>query len=202
MKSEFGVLASHRQIAEWRMIQILFLVLPIYLGDFAQVEPLTQSNFSSIGNRQEYRTSFILWAILNSGFLTIYTQHLLEQVSRRSLLARTLLDMSCIALLITVLLPFLPDNFPMLSRLHSVFAKITPVFLWSGMFVLVWQLTKWVSMDLQKFLAYLVIIGIAAVFLICEFGIGTSLVEVFACMALEILLYSLHNEMIKMRLGL
>ncbi len=202
MKSEFGVLASHRQIAEWRMIQILFLVLPIYLGDFAQVEPLTQSNFSSIGNRQEYRTSFILWAILNSVFLTIYIQHLLEQVSKRLVLARTLLDISCIALLITVLLPFLPESLPLLSSMHSIFAKITPIFLWGGMFLLVWQLSRWVNMSLQRYLAYLIMLGVAAVFLICEFGIGTSLVEVFACMALEIFLYSLHNEMIKMRLSL
>lgn len=96
MKNEFGVLASHRQIAHWRILQILFLVLPVYMGVFAAAEPLTQSNFSSIGNRVGYRTSFILWAILNSGFLTVYAQHLLEQLPRRLVLARTTLDLSLI----------------------------------------------------------------------------------------------------------
>jgi hypothetical protein len=99
----------------------------IYLG--AHGNPFELS-LSTIGNRPETRLVFLIWTIAMCVYFSaiVFTLVVLTKNARARVL-RTLIQVSTWLLLITNLIPFLPEEWPILARIHTHFAIISTVLL-------------------------------------------------------------------------
>ena len=104
---------------------IIVPALTIYLG--AHGNPFKLS-LSAIGNRPEVRPLFLVWTIaMCAYFSSIVFAIIVLTKNSRARTFRILILVSTWLLLITNLIPFLPDRFPFLANLHTNVAVISTV---------------------------------------------------------------------------
>ena len=106
------------------------LIIPIFTLFLAiNGNPFT-TPLSTIGNRPGMRGLFLFWTATMSAYYSglVFTLIILTKNTRAKLL-RWLILVSTWILLVTNLVPFLPDRFPILARIHSNGAKISVLLL-------------------------------------------------------------------------
>ncbi|MDR2206844.1 MAG: phosphoethanolamine transferase CptA [Flavobacteriaceae bacterium] len=104
---------------------VIVPALTIYLG--AHGNPFKLS-LSAIGNRPEVRPLFLVWTIsMCAYFSSIVFAIIVLTKNSRARTFRILILVSTWLLLITNLIPFLPDRFPLLANIHTNVAVISTV---------------------------------------------------------------------------
>ena len=114
-----------------RVFGILSLIIvpafTIYLGSHGNPFKLS---LSAIGNRPEVRPIFLVWTIaMCAYFSSIVFAIIVLTKNAKAYTFRILILISTWLLLITNLIPFLPDRFPLLANIHTNVALISTVLL-------------------------------------------------------------------------
>lgn len=105
-------------------------IIPAFTMFFAvRGHPLTTS-LSEIGNREGMKAAYLVWTVLLGAFFLVgvYVLAALSQATHTRL-ARGLAITSAVALLVTALVPFAPDEMPFLATIHRGLSQGTAAFL-------------------------------------------------------------------------
>lgn len=94
-------------------------IVPGYTFLFACQGNLITSNLSQIGNLPGRRAGFILWGALCAVFFYTYFTRLFMLADYTSRAGKGLLHAACLSFVLCVLLPFLPEKYPVSARLHN-----------------------------------------------------------------------------------
>lgn len=101
---------------------ILAWALPIWSILLAVSMPLTHFNLSYIGNSLHKRFGFIVWGALSGGYFYCSSRYF---INRLHITDRTLtrgISISCIMMLLSTIVPYLPKRYPFLSNIHLLMA--------------------------------------------------------------------------------
>lgn len=171
----------------------LYLVYPIYSIWFTMHASLIRDNFSIVGNLEGMRLYFIIWAILceiamGIGFhrcihKSIYKKYLIPMLSVSSLMFLT-----------SVLLPYLPESYPILSELHIVLSFVgllSMLFIASAMVISFRMVHSIYPYDYYMILIYGCSLGIYG----ANYMSVNSLVELFLGIIIPIYLYHLGDRL-------
>ena len=101
---------------------ILAWALPIWSILLAVSMPLTQFNLSYIGNSMHKRFGFIAWGALSGGYFYSSSRYFINrlQITDRTLLRG--ISISCVMMLLSTIVPYLPKRYPFLSNIHLIMA--------------------------------------------------------------------------------
>ena len=177
-----------------RFIQIyLYFIYPIYSIWFASNASLIMDNLSIVGNLKGMRFYFILWAILCEIALGIGFFPCIKKSTHKKIFTSMLL-ISAAMFSIAILLPYLPESYPVLSELHITLSFIG---LLSMLFVAA-LLVMNLSLIYKIYPFDIMMIGIYG----CALGIYganymsvNSLVEIFLGIILPIYLFHLKERL-------
>lgn len=101
---------------------ILAWALPIWSILLALSMPLTHFNLSYIGNSLHKRVGFLIWGALSGGYFYIAARYLMNRLSILDRALQRGMLISCIMMLLSTVVPYLPKRFPLLSNLHLLLA--------------------------------------------------------------------------------
>lgn len=185
--------AKYRRNFRW--LTLLFgvfgvIIIPIYTIRFASNASLTESNMSIIGNSMDKLSEFILWGVLTVGFFMTAFSFLFLLTGFENKRANRLLRVACGLLILTVLIPFLPDQYPTLAFFHNLFAMAAPLIAIVVMLMFVLYLGQCDPSVFRKAIIFLVIsVTISAALVLTT---GTSgLVEVVFVVSMCALLFNI-----------
>lgn len=107
-----------------KMIIIMLLILN--LGTLLFVKPLSQ-NLSDFGNALGHRAYLILLAVSASAYFFIYTSKLMKLTHYTCQLGKIILYVTSVGMVVSVLLPFAPYQYPNLSKWHTRIALLSSI---------------------------------------------------------------------------
>lgn len=170
----------------WIYIHLFF---PIFTLGFASKASLIDENLSYIGNMDNMHIYFIVWAILCELALAIGFHRCLYKSAHARLLKKVTL-WSAGLFMVSILLPYLPQLFPILSELHIYLSFFGLILVLIDCAMLCMSLKM--SMRIFPFdYILLLIYGIALGMYGAHHMSVNSLVEVFLSISLPIYLYQL-----------
>ena len=144
---------------------IIVPALTIYLG--AHGNPFKLS-LSAIGNRPEVRPIFLVWTIVMCAYFSgiVFAIIVLTKNSRARTF-RILILVSTWLLLITNLIPFLPDRFPLLANIHTNVAVISTVLFAFTLLMLTYTFQNYYpKLFLKSHIAVLCLLAVMIIFFI------------------------------------
>lgn len=158
---------------------------------------LTKTNFSVIGNQEERRLLFLLWGALVGNYCYLYMEKLMRQVKCTDWLVRGFLLASLFLLVMGVGLPYLPQRFPRISRLHVMLSFFAPVCFGISQFRFLCLMQKKTGNIWRTQWYMQLILGIGSFYLLYSYGMVTSLLEIFLTVGLCLYLCILHGKLEK-----
>ncbi|MDL2258603.1 hypothetical protein LJC42_05565 [Eubacteriales bacterium OttesenSCG-928-K08] len=99
-------------------------LIPLYTLLFASKGGLLASNLSKTGNLPGNQIWFILWGVVCAGYFHIFSTRVYEFAGFKSKVTKPMMSAACALLTLTVLFPFLPDQYPICAQLHDTSAKL------------------------------------------------------------------------------
>ncbi len=184
-------------------------VIPLYTLLFVRGTDWFSTNFSVIGALKEKENAFALWGILVSCTLYRMLFPLIQSApftSRSSFclsrpvfrkLCYFLLNLSLLFLTAAVILPYLPDRFPLQASLHIFCAFFSAVFLFLCLLLLIYTFYR---SRPSRFTPYLFTIWgscVAAAALLWMAGIVNAVLETFVTITACVLTRKLYKAVLK-----
>lgn len=109
------------------------VIIPIYSVMYAiNGDPLLVT-FSAVGGRYNKQPYLILWGILLSVFFFVSLSYLFIITRMENNKIKMSLTVGSVLLLVSVIVPFIPSMYPIISEIHNNLAYITAIF---GIFVI------------------------------------------------------------------
>lgn len=99
------------------------VIVPLYTLLFAARGGLLSSNLSKTGNLPGNQIRFILWGVICACCFFIFANRLHELAALRSTAARAMMRTASVLLVLTALIPCLPEQYPLCAQLHDTTAK-------------------------------------------------------------------------------
>lgn len=122
----------------WIFGVLSFVVVPLLTFSLGLHGNPFEDSFSAIGNSEGMRLAFIIWTLALCAYfsaavfaIVILTRNIRAKAMRRMILIGTWL------LLFTNAIPFFPDKYPVLAKLHNYVAMFSVVFLVGTLCILV-----------------------------------------------------------------
>ena len=134
IKSNMDVAHLFEYIKRYRFFALI--LIPLYTFLFAIQDSLLLSNLSRIGNMPNNYGKFVVWGIVCSSFYNSFFAFLFSMLGYPHKGGWTLYRIACLLLLLTVLLPFIPEKYPFFSFLHNQFAMIATLVTLAATFLL------------------------------------------------------------------
>jgi len=170
------------KILVWVFGILSLIIVPaftIYLG--AHGNPFKFS-LSTIGNRPEMRAVFLVWTIAMCAYFSgiVFALVVLTKNAKAHTLRALILVSTCL-LLITNLIPFLPEKLPILAHIHTNIAMISTLLLASTLLLLTFTFRNFYPKLFQKSLVSIITLLSVIVILFIFFGVkwiteGTSII--------------------------
>ena len=165
----------------------ILVIIPVYSVLLATKADIFSVSLSSIAYELGYYRMFFLWAALISVFYLIFLGYLFSIARFENKKAVTIYVVGCVLVFLTVVFPYLPEVFPILTKLHNVVGMGSAVLLLISIFYFVFFLA-----DKDKRVYTLSMIALISIVLICAllyFFLGiNSLLEIFFVVATGIFL--------------
>lgn len=158
----------------------VFGILLINVGTYFFVEPLSQ-NLSDLGNQLGQKNYLILWGVSSAIYFYIYTRFFIKKSQYSNRIGSVLLLLSCCFMILSVLIPYAPYEFPQLSKWHTRIAMWGTV-----LYVLVFFhiLTSCLKTDVllfhQAFPPYCMLVVFDLLLYLLNGGVSTLLETTFA----------------------
>ncbi len=171
----------------------LYLIYPIYSIWFISHASIIHDNLSIVGNLDGMRVYFIIWALLCELALGIGFHKCIHKSMHKKYLI-PMLSVSSFMFLTSILLPYLPEEYPILSELHimlSFVGLLSMLFIASMMIISLRMTYNIYPYDYYMILMYGCSLGIYG----ANYMSVNSLVEVFLGILLPIYLYHLGDRL-------
>ena len=162
----------------WYGLFALWLI-PVYTVKLATKADLLEYSISFVGNSLGHRQSLILWTVMSGVFFASFVGYLLVLTRNTASSAKKLIYVASGMLILSNLIPFLPEQFPKLAQYHSFFAMASSLMLAVTLFVFVWALRKFDRRVFKKSMRLLLLVVSISGALMMAFGVN-SLLEVVA----------------------
>lgn len=172
------------------------LIYPLYTLFFACQASLLYENLSYVGNVLGKRLEFFIWGMATAAALAIGVWRCLPSFFNRKLM-KNFVYATTILLLSSILLPYLPDTYPMIAFIHIGLAFIAPLSLLSCVALVLIELFLAQSLIFQKALNLFLIICILSLGILFRFGSVNSLVEIFVAISCTYLLMWIASKIKK-----
>lgn len=168
-------------------IKILaYLIIPAYTIAFTSGYNWFTTNFSVIGNILDKKLAFLVWGItVGLYFYLIYRQ--LKPLVRLNPLFSHLIPAALGLLFCAITTPYLPDEMPLKSFLHIVFAFVSTVLLLVYLAAVVWTRCRMLAGPYRLYLAGLAAIVAVSAILLAMAGIVSSALEIFVTLTTVIM---------------
>lgn len=161
------------------MIKILaYFIIPIYTLLFTRGYSWFTTNFSVIGNLVDKKLAFFIWGILVGGYFFLIFRKLKMQIDLLPACSK-LIPAALILLFCAITTPYLPDEMPLKSFLHIVFAFLAAVLLLAFLFLVCWSQYRLFPGRYLPFLIGLAGIVSVSASLLVLVGIVSSILEIF-----------------------
>lgn len=103
------------------------LVIPLYTFVYARKGHLITSNLSHIGNLPGNRFGFVLWGVVCAIFFFSFFTFVYSLLGCESRHTWNLFRGACVLLVLTVVVPFLPEAYPFFAEMHNHFAHTATI---------------------------------------------------------------------------
>lgn len=170
----------------------LLLIVGINLGTLLFV-PLFSANLSDLGNSYGHRLYLILWGCSAALYFFYYTWKLMKHHNYSFILGKITLLLTCFCMSLSVLLPYLPYQYPYLAQWHTRLAMIGTV----GYLIVFFHFLFFVmKRDVHYFQIYFtkyctIVVFDAMLFLLL--GGVTTFLEISFTIAMSTLLVCMHK---------
>lgn len=104
-----------------------FIILPLINGITLCLADPMRENISYITNTLQHRFIGIAWALSCAIYLYIYTARFAHTLHYRNKTGNLCLALSTIGMLLSVLIPYIPETYPFLAKFHINLSMIATV---------------------------------------------------------------------------
>lgn len=165
---------------------IAYILIPIQTIWFVQDSNWFTTNFSVLGNMIGRQEEFVLWGLIVGIYFFWCLRTIARRIGKRTL-GDKLIPLSLVLLTFALTTPYLPEQLPLKSFLHIIFAFMAAVCLLLCLFLMVWQLYKIDPTVYKRYLTALIMIAVISAFLLMLAGIVSSALEIFFTLSTVIL---------------
>ncbi len=170
-----------------------YIIIPLYTVLFVKGSNWFDTNFSVIGNQLGRQGEFVLWGLI-VGLYFFWCLRRIAAALPVKIRGTWLIPLSLLLLASALTTPYLPDQLPVKSTLHVIFAFTAAVCLTCCLLLIVRQLCRQDRALYRPYLAGLgAIIAVSAV-LFALSGIISSAMEIFFTVASTIMVYRLYRR--------
>ncbi len=177
---------------------LALVIIPIYTILYATRADLITQNMSYIGGYMGGYRGLVIWGVVSGVFYLAFTSYLFMLTKFTSKRVRRMLFAGCAMLIITVLLPFVPEIWPRAAQMHNFFAMLAPIVMVVTMYIFVFYLAKCDRSVYKRALWMLntmVLISAVLMFLTGSSGLLEVVFSVGMCVLLfMILIWLSHSE--------
>lgn len=174
------------------------VIIPIYTILYATRADLITQNMSYIGGYMGGYRGLVIWGVVSGVFYLGFTSYLFMLTKFTNKRVRRMLFAACAMLIITVLLPFVPEIWPRAAEMHNFFAMLAPIVMVVTMYIFVFYLAKCDRSVYKRALWSLntmVLISAVLMFLTGSSGLLEVVFSVGMCVLLfMILIWLSHSE--------
>lgn len=175
-------------------LSFTILIIAINLCTFFYVHPLRQ-NLSDLGNALGHRGYLILWGCSAAIYFYIYTMQYIKKSGLSHPLIQLFLLFACCCMILSVCIPYLPAEFPLLSKWHTRIAMLGTVLYVLIMFYLLCESIKMnYSFFQTTFYPYCLLVAFDLLLYLLNGGVST-LLEVTFTIGMSIYLYWIKRIM-------
>ena len=157
---------------------LAYFLIPAYTVLFTQGYGWFTTNFSVIGNIMDKKLAFLTWGVMVGLYFYLVYRSISKHVSLKPLTAR-LIPAALLLLFFAITTPYLPDELPLKSFLHIVFAFVSTVLLLAFLLSVCWQQYQLAPQVYRLYLAALAVIVVISAALLALAGIVRSGPEIF-----------------------
>lgn len=155
-----------------------YLVIPAYTVLFTRGYGWLTTNFSVIGNLLDKKHSFFLWGVTVGVYFWLTDRRIKSHLSLGPVISR-LIPAALALLFCAITTPYLPEELPLKSFLHIIFAFISTVLLLLYLAAVAWDRSRLDPARFRPFLAALAAIVLVSAVLFAVAGIISSALEIF-----------------------
>lgn len=169
---------------------IIFLNLYVY----TLIPPLSE-NMSNLGNKFQHPIYLLIWSLSIATFFLIHTKKLMHSYYYPYRWGKVFLYISIVLMVVCVLLPYQPLQFPLLSKWHVRLAMYsTTTYIIIFLHFLCYQTLHTLNMNISFLKFYFVFIFLELLLYILNGSVSTLLETSFALIMSLFLLYLNHNK--------
>lgn len=172
---------------------IAYFLIPVYTIWFVEGTNWFDTNFSVLGNMIGRSEEFVLWGLIVGIYFFFCLRSIVAHMPSKPR-GNFLILTSLILLIFALTTPYLPEQLPLKSFLHIVFAFISSVCLMLCLYLIVWQLYQTNKVLYRPYLIALIIITLFSAFLLALVGIISSALEIFFTITSTILVRQLLKQ--------
>ncbi|MBT9775657.1 hypothetical protein GPL15_03910 [Clostridium sp. MCC353] len=165
---------------------LAYIIIPGYTILFVKGYNWFTTNFSVIGNIIHRKDAFVLWGILVGAYF-YYTLNAIVRRMKEKPGGTFLIPFSLGLLFCAITTPYLPDELPLKSFLHIIFAFLAAACLVFCLFLIIWQLWQTEPETYRPCMKALLGITAGSGFLLVLVGIVSSALEIFFTISTVIL---------------
>ena len=114
-----------------------YFLIPVYTVLFTRGYNWFTTNFSVIGNFFDRKKSFFLWGVLVGSYFYMIHRNIKSSAALHPICAR-LIPAALVLLFCAITTPYLPEELPLKSVLHIVFAFLSAVLVLLYLFWIIW----------------------------------------------------------------
>lgn len=170
---------------------VTYILIPAYTIFFVQGNNWFTTNFSVIGNRIEQQEEFVLWGLLVGIYFYWHLRKIISAMEPAPK-ARWLIPLALTLLTFAITTPYLPQQFPLKSFLHVIFAFTAAVCLTVCIFLILWALFRKNPSKYSPYLRSLAAITAISALLLISAGIVSSALEIFYTIAAAVLVRKMY----------
>lgn len=150
----------------------------------ASLDSWTGTNLSVLGSVRENKLLFAIWGFMTGIYYCMYILYLFNIGRYRNPAGRSLVYTAAVFLFMAVIIPYMPEKYPLNSFLHVLLAFFSPIFLTLGIIGFLRFLSSRNRPRYRKAWNIMWILSATAVLFLIEAGFITSFLEVFLVIGL------------------
>lgn len=171
-----------------------YLIIPAYTILFAWDTNWFTTNFSVIGTMDHKNNAFLIWGIMIECYFFFTMNRILKWIPSGKKEAG-LVIMSELLLALAVFIPYLPEQLPVVSFLHVIFAFFASVLLLFSLYLILWKLTQIDSAIYRPYLNLLILSTAVSGVILMAAGIVSSALEIYFTISLVVLVRRLDKRL-------
>ena len=155
-----------------------YFLIPVYTVLFTRGYNWFTTNFSVIGNFFDKRRSFFLWGVLVGSFFYIIHRKVKSRLTLNPVWGR-MVPAALALLFFAITTPYLPEELPLKSVLHIIFAFLSALLVLLFLLLVIWSQYQIYPHVYRRYLYGWLAIVCGSVLLLAAAGIISSALEIY-----------------------